>query len=146
MSKNPPIFLYINLSFSRSLLPVHTSISSSLHHLCIVMAALGRAVTYLEAKRGGRHLKDDDGYLYYKTRKVVEKDRVYWACLDRITETCTSTAITQLSTGNLLSNKLHNHGNNLLKVSAKEVERSKVDMAATMPTVAPRVVLGKNFV
>ena len=110
------------------------------------MAALGRAVTYLEAKRGGRHLKDDDGYLYYKTRKVVEKDRVYWACLDRITETCTSTAITQLSTGNLLSNKLHNHGNNLLKVSSKEVERSKVDMAATMPTVAPRVVLGKNFV
>ena len=85
MSKNPPIFLYINLSVSRSLLPVHTSISSSLHHLCIVMAALGRAVTYLEAKRGGCHLKDDDGYLYYKTRKVVEKDRVYWAYLDRIT-------------------------------------------------------------
>jgi hypothetical protein len=99
--------------------------------------------TFVPARRGGHHLLDAGGYLYTKSKAIAAKDRCYWLCKDKLQETCSATAVTQMSTGIILSKGAHNHGNRLLENKVKEIERAKVDLAATMPTVLPRTVLGK---
>jgi hypothetical protein len=98
---------------------------------------------YIPARNGGQSLKDPHGYLYFKSKTVALKDRVYWTCRDRKLYVCNSKAVTQLSTGALLSCGDHNHGNRLVELKTRALERTKVEAAAAMPTVAPRTVLSK---
>jgi hypothetical protein len=99
--------------------------------------------TLVPAVRTGHHLLDAAGYLYVRSKLLANKDKCYWTCKDKLQEACTSTAVTQISTSIILSKGPHNHGNKMLENKAKEVERAKVEMAAAMPTVKPRTVLGK---
>ena len=101
--------------------------------------------TFIPVKQGGERLQDGQGYSYLKIKKLVAKDRIYWACREKKALFCNSTAITQLSTSTILQPGEHNHGNRLLEDKVRAVEKEKVESAAAMPTVAPRTVLGKLF-
>ncbi len=103
-------------------------------------------ISFIPARRGGFHLKDKTGFLYYKTKPQKAKDRCSWSCLSKKDSGCTSTAITQLTTKILImlcGN--HIHGNKLLENMTRLVEAQKIEEAARMPTVLPFTVLGMYF-
>jgi FLYWCH zinc finger domain len=100
---------------------------------------------YITAKLGGRHLQNAEGYLYFKSKTVATKNRTYWTCLDKKIFSCSSTAITELDSGLIVSRGQHNHGNRLLELKTRAVENAKIEAAAAMPTVVPRTILGKEY-
>jgi hypothetical protein len=101
-------------------------------------------IVYIPAKRGGFHLRDKCGYKYFKAKTQPAKDRCYWSCLEKKELRCAATAVTVLSTRELV--KLcgeHCHGNKMVEDQTRAVEREQLAIAASMPTVAPRTVLGE---
>jgi hypothetical protein len=101
------------------------------------------SISFVPARKGGFHLKDGKGYLYFKSKTVLPKDRIYWTCLNKKAFICNATAITQHSTKTLLTlGGHHSHGTSLLEMKTRAVESEKVIAAASMPTVAPRTILG----
>jgi FLYWCH zinc finger domain len=74
---------------------------------------------------------------------VAAKDRCYWICRERKSSSCPSHAITEISTDTIISTEPHNHDNRLLQMKVKALEEAKVALAATMPTVKPRKMLGE---
>ncbi len=121
----------------------------SCQYLVPPVASMGSStenISFIPARRGGFHLKDKTGFLYYKTRLQKAKDRCYWSCLSKKDSGCTAAAITQLSTKTLI--RLcgnHNHGIKLLENMTRLVEAQKIEEAARMPTVLLRTVLGMYF-
>jgi hypothetical protein len=103
-------------------------------------------ISFIPARQGGFHLKEQTGFLYYKTKPQKAKDRCYWSCLSKKDSGCTAPAITQLSTETLIrlcGNQ--NHGIKLLENITRLVEAQKIEEADRMPTVLLRTVLGMYF-
>ena len=98
--------------------------------------------TFVPAKQGGQKLKDSDGYLYNRLSRLPLKMRSNWYCSDKRILHCTATAVTNDETNCIIKKTEHNHLVLLLEIQAKNVEKQLVDLAAIMPTVAPRTVVG----
>jgi FLYWCH zinc finger domain len=103
-----------------------------------------KAAVYIPAKMGGQKLKDPDGYIYDKSKTV--KDRVYWNCRERRQyNLCTSTAVTQRSTGAILKVAEHNHDNRLLENITRALEQEKIEAAASDPSILTSTIIRKCF-
>ena len=103
---------------------------------------LNEAATFVNIKRGGQTLQDSAGYLYLKSKSCLAKDRIYWYCKECNNSACLAKAITKPSVNLIIAKDRHDHGNNMLETKAREVERAKIAVAATMPSVPPHTVLG----
>jgi hypothetical protein len=83
--------------------------------------------------------------IYFKSKAVLPKDRVYWTYLNKKDFICGASAITQYFTKTLLTlNGQYSHGTNLLEMKTRTLETDKIVAAAAMPTVAPRTILGMH--
>jgi hypothetical protein len=101
-------------------------------------------VNFVKNQKGGFNLQDSKGFLYRINRSCPAKDRTYWACVNRVRDSCTARVITVTSTKEIIQEADdHTHSNRLLERKVREVENDKIRAAALMPTVEPRSVLGE---
>lgn len=98
--------------------------------------------TLIPAKQGGFRLQDPAGYQYSKISTSITRMRTYWACADKKKLGCKATAITNSTNNDIVKIMDHTHLVRLLQRHAVAVEERLIEVAATLPTVAPRTVYG----
>jgi hypothetical protein len=104
----------------------------------------GGNVRYILNRKGSNSLQDDSGYVYKKTKSVPSTDKTYWQCVWKRKYSCPVTLVTTDSTMKVFKlSGNHNHSNQLLEKSVRDVEEKKIKMAALVPSIAPRTILGE---
>jgi hypothetical protein len=94
-------------------------------------------------QKGGDHLKDKHGFVYKQTKSWPLMDKSYWTCVYRQKFSCPVTIVSSIFSQKLISRtEDHRHSNQLIERTVRGVEEEKVKLAAQMPTVSPRTVLG----
>jgi hypothetical protein len=102
-------------------------------------------VSFIVNRKGGENMMDTNCYIYSKARPMPEKDRIYWICSGKKKYNCPATAVTRISSRTLISlgAASHTHGSKLIENRVRAVEKEKILLAATMPSVPPRTVFGE---
>lgn len=109
------------------------------------MAGLGYAAKIVKGKYKAKYLEDRDGYRYKASKIVKEPDKTYWVCLDKvrkIEDNCDATAITKISTNEVLVTGQHSHQNRLLANKVQDIQMAKIKTATNVATAHPRAVMG----
>ena len=95
---------------------------------------------YLPARRGGRHLKDENEMVYYLNRRRDSK--TYYCCIEKSRLKCPATAVVENETNMIIKKSgEHVHDSNLLKRAVRQLENQAIKNAAENRDV-PRSVLG----
>ncbi len=72
------------------------------------------------------------------------KDRNYWTCVMRTKFHCPATAVTTITTRQLVSKTGdHTHSNQLLERTIKDIQKNHMKIAAASATAVPRIILGE---
>jgi hypothetical protein len=100
-------------------------------------------VPYVLNRGGGNNLQDESSYTYKKSKSISLTDKSYWICMWK-KYSCPVTLMTTDSAMKI--HKMsgdHNHSNLLLENNIHDVEDEKIKVAAIVPSIAPRTILGE---
>jgi hypothetical protein len=102
-------------------------------------------ITFIVNRKGGENVKDNNSYTYIRSKTLKDKNRIYWNCSGKRAYGCPATLVTTITTKKLVSwgAAEHNHGSKFLEMKVRAVEKEKICVAASMPSVPPRTLLGK---
>ena len=94
---------------------------------------------FVPARKGGRHLRDHQGMLYYLSKRRENKS--YYFCVERKNLSCQSTAVVDNSTEMIIKmSGEHIHDSNILQRNVRHLEEQAIMKAADNRN-APRSVL-----
>ena len=94
---------------------------------------------FILARKGGQHLKDENGMLYYLCRRC--KKKTYYICLEkRPTLNCPTRAEVEPSTNLIVQQLGIHHDSNLQQQKVRDLENQAIKITAKNNAV-PRSVL-----
>jgi hypothetical protein len=94
-------------------------------------------------QKGGDLLKYKHGFVYKQNKSWPLMDKSYWTCANRQKFSCPVTIVSSISSQKLISRTGdQRHSNQLIERTVRGVEEEKIKLAAQMPTVSPRTILG----
>ena len=95
---------------------------------------------FVPARKGGSHLRDHLGMLYYLSKRRENKS--YYFCTEKKTLSCGATAVVDNTTEMIIKmSGEHAHDSNLMQRNVRDLEEQDVSKAADNHN-APRSVLG----
>jgi hypothetical protein len=96
-------------------------------------------VTILWTDRGAERAVDGNGYQYYFNRKTEHVK--YWLCAQK---GCNARMSTRISSSNLVGPNwpTHEHGTNILKRKAKEIQQEAIKKFASIPGTSTKMMMG----
>ncbi len=96
-------------------------------------------VTILWTDRGAERAVDGNGYQYYFNRKTEHVK--YWLCAQK---GCNARMSTRISSSNLVGPNwpTHEHGTNILKKKAKEIQQEAIKKFSSIPGTSTKMMMG----
>ena len=99
-----------------------------------------QAATYLPARKGGRHLKDENNMTYALNKR--RDNKTYYVCTEKKRLNCPATAVVENMTEMIIKlSGVHVHDSNLMKYEVRQLEDEAIRAAAENHDI-PRYVLG----
>lgn len=119
---------------------------TSIGHANIVTMELPIQAVYKSAKNGGQTLLTPDGYEFAKGKDAGT--RIHFFCRGKTRFGCKVTAAVVPAKSETDTDMLvrvtgeHTHDNDIAKKTARDKENEAISAACSLPTVAPRTILG----
>jgi hypothetical protein len=81
-------------------------------------------ISFTQNQKGNENLIDSGGFAYRKNKILPVKDRTYWTCVMKTKFHCPATAVTTITTKQLVSKTGdHTHSNQLLERTIKDIQK-----------------------